>query len=127
MKRSRKAIKHQSFGHGVLEIFSVHDRGLAGKPPDLVLRKLPGIIALRYEQRSVGQKREADGRRDAIEIAKVLRVQYHHSLRPGQVVIDKDGEQYDVRIVQEITATAPWSMDLSLERRSTHLPREVID
>lgn len=125
MRQIPKAIRHQSFSDGVLEVFNAVDVAPAGSPPKLELKKVPGIVVLRYEQRSVSQKREADGRRDNINVAKVLRVQFHRALRSDMVVIDKDGEQYDVKIVQEITATQPWSMDLTLQRKSPWLPREV--
>lgn len=105
----------QTFNDGVLFVYSVTDVSDPGEAPEqgLVIK----WSAVRYHERTVGERRFWNALSRDTRISLMLRVPENRSIRDGDIVLLGDQpDQYEIRQLQYIEGAAPPVMDLSLER-----------
>lgn len=109
--------KLQQYNDGILKLYKV---GNIAEPGDM---KKDGIVIkqprLCYEERTVGVTRNSLAKQDQTTIEQLVRIQRFGEVSVHDVVILKDGKQYDIYQVQFINDVEPKSIDLSLTRIET--------
>lgn len=105
--------KRQSFPDGVVKVYSVGDIALPGDMPQegLVLK-----VSLRYKERTVGLTRFFAAMQNNVQVAFVLRCPQVRSVSTSDVVVNRDGVQFEIKQVQYPEDAEPPVMDLTLEK-----------
>ena len=105
--------KTQTFNDGIVKIYSVGNVSVPGGIPkeELTLMRM-----LRYKERTVGFNRYYVAMQNNIEVAFVIRCQQLRDVKPNNVAILIDGDQYRIRQIQYPEDIDPPVMDLTLER-----------
>lgn len=109
--------KQQQYNDGILKLYKVGNIADQGNMPKegLVVKQL----RLCYEERTVGVTRNSLAKQDQSSIEQLVRIQRFGEVSVHDVVILKDGKQYDIYQVQFISDVEPKSIDLSLTRLET--------
>lgn len=109
--------KQQQYNDGILGLYRVDN---IAEPGDM---KKDGIVIkqprLCYEERTVGVTRNSLAKQDQSSIEQLVRIQKFGDVSVHDVVILKNGKQYDIYQVQFINDIEPKSLDLSLTRLET--------
>ena len=109
--------KQQQYNDGVLKLYKVENIAESGNmPKDGITIKQPRLC---YEERTVGITRNSLAKQDHSSIAQLVRIQRFGEISAHDVVVLKDGKQYDIYQVQFINDVEPKSIDLSLTRLET--------
>lgn len=104
----------QSFNDGVLAVYSVTNTAEPGNKPVDALT--PKIGPLRYQERRVGVTRYYAALQANAKVDAVVRVLRQHDISTQDVVVLRDGQQYNIRQVQHPAGDKPKVTDLTLER-----------
>ena len=107
-------MKQQTFNDGIAKIYSVNDISQSGNLPKKALKLK--VDSFRYSERIVGMGRFWAAKQDLSIISQIVRVQRNDSVIEHDVVVLKDGKQYDINQIQYVFDVMPPSMDLSLSR-----------
>ena len=107
-------MKQQTFNDGIAKIYFVDDISQDGDMPKRRINFKSRF--LRYSERTVGMGRFWAAKQDLTIINQIVRVQRNDSVIEHDVVVLKDGKQYDIEQIQYVLDVMPPSMDLSLSR-----------
>ena len=111
------ATKQQQYNDGILKLCKVGNIAEAGNmPKEGIVIKQPRLC---YEERTVGVTRNNLAKQDQSSIEQLVRIQRFGEVSVHDVVILKDGKQYDIYQVQFINDVTPKSIDLALTRIET--------
>ena len=103
----------QSFGDGLVKVYSVKDVAQPGYKP---VEKLVFKIALRYDEQRLGIQRFYSGQQNQSQIERVIRVPRAGQVSNQDVAITEDGHKYRVDLVQAVMDIYPPCVDLTLAR-----------
>lgn len=104
----------------VYRVEDISDPGEVPKPGLTLLAKLP------YDERVVGMARYWTAKQASATIDVLVRTHQRRDITTHDVVILRDGKQYDIVQVQYLPDTEPPMMDLSLQRRADAYDVEVV-
>ena len=108
-------MSRQTFNDGLLTVHSVENVAQSGDmPKDGLVPKL----TLAYHERTVGMQRFYAAHQAQTKIDMLVRVHERREITDRDVVMLRDGKQYDIVQIQLIEGAKPPVMDLSLRRRS---------
>ena len=96
----------ESYPDGVVNIYSV----AAGQPETLTLKE-----KLHFRKRTVGNQRYFQGMQVGVTIQAVIRCPARPGISSQDIAELPNGQQYQIRQVQDIENSNPPSMDLALE------------
>lgn len=103
----------QPLSSGTVNICDVVNAAEPGyKPVDKLLSK----GRLRYENQRVGVQRYYQALQNQIQIDRVIRVPKAFAITSQDVAVTEDGEEYQIRQVQEVLSCWPACLDLTLTR-----------
>lgn len=103
----------QVLSSGTVRICDVVNAAEPGyKPVDRLLTR--GL--LRYENQRVGVQRYYQALQNQIQVDRVIRVPKAFAITNQDVAVTEDGEEYQIRQVQEVLSCWPPCLDLTLTR-----------
>ena len=111
--QQRKKQQAQTYNDGLVSFYGIPDGADAGDDEITLTLKQAGI---HYEKRMVGMSRFWAAGQTGTRIDKLIRVPFIPSVFREDIAVLEDGEQYDIKQIQEPPDVMPKSMDLSLER-----------
>lgn len=110
--RPRKQAEFQSYGDGVVIIYSESDGAPAGLLPRPVLTEK---IKLAYQEQKLGVQRYYQAKQNQIHVERVIRVQRSPvEITSQDVAITEDGRRYRIDLIQTVKDVWPQSLDLTL-------------
>lgn len=111
----------QTFNDGLLDVYELCNIAFSGEMPEEGMRHK---IKLAYHERTVGMQRFYAAHAVQTKIDMLVRVHERREITDRDVVVLRDGLQYDIVQIQLIEGAMPPVMDLSLRRRSKLLKVE---
>lgn len=113
----------QPLSSGTVRICDVINAAEPGyKPVDKLLPK----GQLRYENQRVGVQRYYQALQSQIQIDRVIRVQKAFAITSQDVAVTEDGEEYQIRQVQEVLSVWPVCLDLTLTRIEQEAKHDMV-
>lgn len=113
----------QPLSSGTVRICDVINAAEPGyKPVDKLLPK----GQLRYENQRVGVQRYYQALQNQIQIDRVIRVQKAFAITSQDVAVTEDGEEYQIRQVQEVLSVWPVCLDLTLTRIEQEAKHDMV-
>lgn len=113
----------QPLSSGTVRICDVVNAAEPGyKPVDKLLPK----GQLRYENQRVGVQRYYQALQSQIQIDRVIRVQKAFAITSQDVAVTEDGEEYQIRQVQEVLSVWPVCLDLTLTRIEQEAKHDMV-
>lgn len=102
----------QSYGDGVVIIYSESDGAPAGLLPRPVLTRK---LRLDYQEQKLGVQRYYQAKQNQIHVERVIRVQRSPvEITSQDVAITEDGRRYRIDLIQAVRDVWPASLDLTL-------------
>ena len=108
-------LQAQPLRDGHLTIYHIDDVSQRGETP---VQGLVKLATMPYDERVVGMSRYWTAKQVSATIDALVRTHQLRTVTTHDVVILRDGKQYNIAQVQEIPDTEPPMMDLSLTRRA---------
>ena len=115
MRRKRKQTTPSPLRDGLLKVYAVKDVSEPGEMPE---QGLELKYELKYDERMVGLNRFWTAMQHSARISFVVRCHRIDDVTNHDVVVLRDGKQYDIAQIQHPPDIWPKVMDLSLVRRA---------
>ena len=103
----------QSFNSGIVRIYTITNVAQPGRRP---VASPTLKAALRYDEQRLGINRLYMSRQNQAEIVRVLRIPRMDAIRPQDIAVTEDGQQFKIDYTQSVDDVWPASLDMSLTR-----------